>query len=214
MGSGRGGWKSEPGVSGWEDIPSSWVLSVMMMPFLWGNYLYRTTEPKFTKEACNDSSPPKTVMFWLQPGGQRVGDQLFNAFAHSEEKHEYVTSWRVDADPSRKDPDSIKHPLLILWVASSSSLLGFVCQFVGLCGLHGSIALYQLASTLCMAVIRALLRSRRLGWEQNRLKHLHRAVEGHELDWQALNIESPHGEDRQLRTSSHGKCSQRWKQLR
>jgi hypothetical protein len=59
-----------------------------------------------------------------------------------------------------------------------------------------------------MAVIRALLRSRRLEWEQNR------AVKGHELGWQALNIESPHGEDRQFRTSSHGKCSQQWKQLR
>jgi hypothetical protein len=65
--------------------------------FLWGNYLYRTTERKFTKGACNDPSPPETVMFWLQPGGQRVGDQLFDAFAYSEEKHECVTSWRVDA---------------------------------------------------------------------------------------------------------------------
>lgn len=33
MGNGKGGRKSEPGVSGWEDIPSPWVLSFMMMPF-------------------------------------------------------------------------------------------------------------------------------------------------------------------------------------
>jgi hypothetical protein len=30
--------------------------------FLWGNYLYRATERKFTKEARNGPSPPKTVM--------------------------------------------------------------------------------------------------------------------------------------------------------
>lgn len=92
MGSGRGGWKSEPGVSGWEDIPSSWVLSSMMTPFFGGNYLYRTTERKFAKGACSNPSPPKPVTFWLQPSGQRVGDQLFNGFTHSEEKHEYMTS--------------------------------------------------------------------------------------------------------------------------
>ena len=93
-----------------------------------------------------------------------------------------MTSWRIGADPSRKDLDSIKHPLANSLVASSSSLLGFVYQFAGLRELYGSIALYQLAPTLYMAVIRALLRSRRLGWEQNRFKHLHRAVEGCELD--------------------------------
>ena len=54
--------------------------------FLWGDRLYRTTERKLTKGACNDPSPPKTVMFWLHLGDQRVGDQPFNAFAHSEGK--------------------------------------------------------------------------------------------------------------------------------
>jgi hypothetical protein len=115
----------------------------------------KSCERKFRKEG----QKPKTVMFWLQPGNQRIGDQLFNAFAHSKEKQEYMTSWRVDDE---NDPDFIKHPLIILWIAISTSALGFVCQFVGLRGLHGSVALYQLASTLCMAVIRALLRSRRL----------------------------------------------------
>lgn len=169
----------------------------------------KSCERKFRKKASDDSTP-KTVMFWLQPGGQRVGDQLFDAFAHSEvEKQEYVTSWRVDAQPSGEDPDAIKNSLIILWIAISSSLLGFVCQFVGLRGLHGSVALYQLASTLCMAIIRALLRSRRLGWELNRLRDLHRDVEGHELDWQALNIERSPNEAGRYRTGSLGKCSER-----
>jgi hypothetical protein len=161
----------------------------------------KSSERRFTKADCNDSSIPKTVTVWLQPGGQRIGDQLFNAFAYSTEKQNYVTSWRVDPMSSKNDPDIIKHPLMILWIAITSSILGFACQFIGLRGLHGSIALYQIASTLCMAVIRALLRSRRLSWEGNQLKALHRDVEGHELDWQALHMES-------ARDEAYGKCTE------
>jgi hypothetical protein len=153
----------------------------------------KSCERRFTKVDYDDPSTPKTITVWLQPGGQRVGDQLFNAFAYSGEDHQYVTSWRVDRKTGN-DPDFIKHSLIILWIAITFSVLGFVCQFVGLRGLHGSIALYQLASTLCMTVIRALLRSRRLPWEANRLKNLHRDVEGHELDWQALHMELSHDE--------------------
>jgi hypothetical protein len=168
----------------------------------------KSCERMFVEETSGGPSPPTTAMFWLQPGGQRVGDQLFTAFAHSEKKREYVTSWKVDAEePSGNDSDFIRYPLLILWLAILSTLLGFVCQFVGLRGLHGSITLFQLASTLCMAIIRAFLRSRRLGGEQNQLGHLHRAIEGHELDWQALNIESPHEDDSQFSTSYRSKCT-------
>lgn len=81
--------------------------------------------------------------------------------------------------------------LLVLWVAILSSSLGFVCQFVGFRGLHASIALYQLAVTLLMAIFRAFLRSRRLGKENNKLEDLGMNVEGHELDWQALELERP-----------------------
>jgi hypothetical protein len=158
----------------------------------------KSCERRFTK--ADGHSTPKTVIVWLQPGGQRVGDQLFNAFAYSGEKHKYVTSWRLDPK-SGNDPDFIKYPLIILWIAITFSILGFICQFVGLRGLHGSIPLYQLASTLCMTVIRALLRSRRLSGEENRLKDQHRNVEGHELDWQALHLESP-------RDEAYGKCNE------
>ncbi|KAF8851447.1 ankyrin [Acephala macrosclerotiorum] len=169
----------------------------------------RSCERKF-KEMAGDGPPtPKTVIFWLQPS-QWVGGQLFNAFAHSEEKQKYITSWRVDTEPSRKDRDAVKHPLIILWTAILSCLLGFVCQFVGLRGLHGSIALYQLASTLCMAVIRALLRSSRLRLEENELKDLQRDIEGHELDWQALSIESSRHEASQSLMSELGTRKSFW----
>lgn len=163
----------------------------------------KSCERRFRKKAFSNASS-KTVMFWLQPGGQRVGDQSFDAFAHSEmEKKEYITSWRVSTP--KEDPDALQNSSLILWIAIVFSLLGFVCQFTGLRGLHGSIALYQLASTLFMAIIRALLRSRRLALEQNRLAHLRRHVERYELDWQALNIERSLDKSDASSTESHGK---------
>jgi hypothetical protein len=45
-----------------------------------------------------------------------------------------------------------------------------------------------------MAVVRALLRSRRLSAEQNKLKQ-RKDIEDHELDWQALNIEKMAGDE-------------------
>ncbi|KAK4145152.1 ankyrin repeat-containing domain protein [Dichotomopilus funicola] len=113
------------------------------------------------------SKPNNNItMFWLQPGNQRAA---------------------VDS-PRRPGASRLARPGFGLGVAIGSSCCGFVCQFVGLRGLHGSVALYQLAVTLCMAIVRALLRSRRLGADQNKLK-LRRDLDGHELDWQASNIE-------------------------
>ncbi|KAH6847189.1 hypothetical protein B0I37DRAFT_139209 [Chaetomium sp. MPI-CAGE-AT-0009] len=145
----------------------------------------RSTERRFIAPKKPDGSRPR--IFWLQCGDQRVGDQQFRSFAYSAEKDEYMTSYIHDPDfvPIFGLP-----PRIVLWAAIVLSLLGFVCQFVGLRGLHGSIILYQLACTLVMSVIRALLRSRRLGREQNRLEGLKRSSDSDELDWQALAIVS------------------------
>ncbi|KAF3165410.1 hypothetical protein TWF788_000761 [Orbilia oligospora] len=148
----------------------------------------RTHERRFEKIRSAGRSEkippqtPKTTMFWLQPGNQSVGDQVFNSFAHWEKKDEYVTSWRVDGF----------NPFTTIFAivpAITFSTLGFILQFIGLRGLHGSVALYQLAATLIMAFIRAALRSKRIDEGKNRLKD-RREVEGHELDWIALQIES------------------------
>ncbi|KAH7148168.1 hypothetical protein EDB81DRAFT_457528 [Dactylonectria macrodidyma] len=145
----------------------------------------RSTERNFQDTA----SAPGTVMFWIQPGGQRIGDQLFNAFAYSEKKKKFVTSWKEDVDmDSDKRHQLFKPKGIVFWTALISSTFGFVCQFIGFRGLHGSIALYQLGLTLLMAIIRSVLRSRRLGRENNKLEVLGRSIEGHELDWQAFNI--------------------------
>lgn len=145
----------------------------------------RSTERRFETIHRPDGSGPR--IFWLQCGDQRVGDQQFRSFAYSAEKEEYMTSCIYN-------PDSLPifglPPRIVLWAAIVSSLLGFACQFVGFRGLHGSITLYQLACTLAMSVVRALLRSRRLGREQNRLESFNRMTDSDELDWQALAIVS------------------------
>jgi len=128
-------------------------------------------------------------MFWMQPGGQRIGDQLFNAFAYCEKKQTFITSWRANLKHQ-----AVNHPLYhwFTWLAILPSVLGFVCQFVGFRGLHASVSLYQLALTLAMAIIRAWLRAGRLDPPENGLERLGRGVEGYELDWQALNLEISH----------------------
>ncbi|CAG8980880.1 hypothetical protein HYALB_00013185 [Hymenoscyphus albidus] len=122
-----------------------------------------------------------TRFFWLQPGRQRAGDQLFNAFSYSELKQNFVTSWKADHS---KQPSFIsRHIILVLWIAVVSSSVGFICQFVGFRNLHGSIALYQLVITLMMAILRSFLRYGRLNRDSNRLEALGMRVEEHELDW-------------------------------
>ncbi|KFA49812.1 hypothetical protein S40293_10015 [Stachybotrys chartarum IBT 40293] len=143
----------------------------------------------------DETRSPNTTMFWLQPGNQRVGDQLFNAFAYSESKKTFITSWKVELEDGPEglgNAHSIK-PSLHLWTAIGLSFIGFVCQFLGLRGLHGSFALYQLGVTPCMAIIRAFLRSGWLGADNNKLKQ-RKDIEGHELDWQAMNLEKPEEE--------------------
>jgi len=125
-------------------------------------------------------------VFWLQPGNQRVGDQNFEAFAYSVNPGEYTTSWKEER---REDMEWRKSAFV--WLALSTSTVGFVLQFTGLRGLHSSVAMYQFAATLVMAFVRSLLRAQRLKESENllRARKFQSQVEGHELDWQILMIE-------------------------
>ncbi|KAF3255599.1 hypothetical protein TWF128_005590 [Orbilia oligospora] len=160
----------------------------------------RTNERRFQKSnplgsnKKGPSQPPQTMMFWLQPGNQSIGDQVFTAFAHWEKKDKYVTSWRAD------QPKKTTY-IFTVWPAIAFSTSGFILQFIGLRGLHGSVALYQLASTLIMAFIRAMLRSKRIDEGKNRIKD-YQDIEGHELDWIALQIDTAvYGNDQTPGTS-------------
>ncbi|RGP73581.1 ankyrin repeat domain-containing 28 [Fusarium longipes] len=132
------------------------------------------------------SAPAKSDMFWLQPAGQRIGDQEFDGFAYYEPKSEYITSWK----PSRAAAGSQWR----VWAAIMLTMLGWAMQFIGLRGVHGSVSLYQLGVTLFMLIIRSILRSYHTP-PSNRLPRDAVGIAGHELDWQARELTDKHGQN-------------------
>jgi ankyrin repeat protein len=108
-------------------------------------------------------------IFWLQPGKQNVGDQVFNAFMAVKEgskstmttKMEYIKSIRV----RRYDGRHVEIYLTLL-----STLLGFIFQFIGLRGLHASVILAQLGSTFVMSILRTCLRTERMPQDENKMR--------------------------------------------
>lgn len=108
-------------------------------------------------------------IFWLQPGKQNVGDQVFNAFMAVKEgskstmttKMEYIKSVRV----RRYDGRHVEIYMTLL-----STLLGFIFQFVGLRGLHASVVLAQLGSTFVMSILRTCLRTERMSQDENKMR--------------------------------------------
>ena len=108
-------------------------------------------------------------IFWLQPGKQNVGDQVFNAFLAVKEgskgtltkKMEYIKSVRVRKYDGRS---------MEIYVSVLSTLLGFIFQFIGLRGLHASVILAQLGSTFIMSILRTCLRTERMPHDENRIR--------------------------------------------
>ncbi|KAJ5357569.1 hypothetical protein N7541_004727 [Penicillium brevicompactum] len=128
-------------------------------------------------------------IYWVQPGNQDVGDQVFNAFlAVKEDTDEYIKSVR-DRRFDRK--------YLEIYSTLGSTLLGFILQFVGLRGLHASVILAQLGSTFLMAIIRTCLRTERMAPGENKMKD-ERDLTSHkqqELDCFAFHLEDLHSFD-------------------
>ncbi|KOS40814.1 hypothetical protein ACN38_g8303 [Penicillium nordicum] len=116
-----------------------------------------------SKEFYLEAEKPSKI-YWLQPGNQHVGDQVFNAFlAVSEEpdSFRYIKSIR-DRRFDRK--------YLEIYSTLASTILGFIFQFIGLRGLHASVILAQLGSTFLMAIIRTCLRTERMTPDENKMK--------------------------------------------
>ena len=127
-------------------------------------------------------SHSKPRMFWLQRE-RRVGDQVFDAFAGTDRVSHYIRSSKAKVEESQAFVD------FLLWTAVATTMVGFVLQFVGLRGLHSSVAMFQLGGTLLMAVIRSSLRTERGGSQNNMWdKRLRKAVNGFELDWFAMEL--------------------------
>ncbi|KAB8073732.1 hypothetical protein BDV29DRAFT_175032 [Aspergillus leporis] len=131
-------------------------------------------------------------LYWLQPGGQNVGDQVFGSFLGVSEgpsSQPTVDLKYIKSIRDRTLEDS--WPILIL--AISFTLVGFVAQFVGLRGLHASVTLAQMGSTLVMAIIRTCLRTKRISSDENRLTKEEQQLTSHkkhELDCFSFHIEN------------------------
>ncbi|KAL4980586.1 hypothetical protein BDW66DRAFT_147020 [Aspergillus desertorum] len=108
-------------------------------------------------------------LYWLQPGRQKIGDQDFGAFLAVDEGPNSSTSQNLKYIKSVRGPSCKgKRPLLIL--AICVTMVGFVLQFVGLRSLHPSVIVADVGSTLLMAMVRACLRTKRLGSDANQFR--------------------------------------------
>jgi hypothetical protein len=131
--------------------------------------------------------PDDSRVYWVQPGNQMVGDQVFPPFVGCTKK-------------GARFIRSVKHhsPTEILNYGRELSLLsivmlamvGFVMQFIGLRGLHSSITMAQLGSTMIMTLIRTSLRAQRMHEGDNMLENDEALVlsGGHELDWLTFSL--------------------------
>ncbi|KAM6479258.1 hypothetical protein HDV62DRAFT_399421 [Trichoderma sp. SZMC 28011] len=128
-----------------------------------------------------DQHSSRETLYWVQPGGQVLGDQVFDAFCcsdRSEPLKEYITSWKNQSKISQ----------IVVWAAVGISVVGFVMQFVGLRAIHSAVSVAQLGAIMLMSAARAALRMQRLKPEDNFLAQCPDEVVGHELDWLTLRI--------------------------
>ncbi|EQL03178.1 pfs, ankyrin repeats & 6-phosphofructo-2-kinase [Ophiocordyceps sinensis CO18] len=128
-------------------------------------------------------SEQHSMLLWLQPGPQVVGDQSFDPFSHFENPSKPLDYWIS----SRKRKTGKTFELLTL-VAMTFTIMGYVLQFIGLRGMKAWVSIAQLATTLFMSFLRGLLRMRRFGEGDNALAKMPDLVPGHELDWMAFEI--------------------------
>lgn len=130
-------------------------------------------------------------IYWLQPGGQNVGDQVFDSFLAVNEGPSSQPAEGLRYIKSIRDHTFQDNPyILILTIVFT--LIGFVAQFVGLRGLHSSVTLAQMGSTLVMAIVRTCLRTKRISSKENRLAKQEQRLTSYknqELDCFAFHLE-------------------------
>lgn len=125
----------------------------------------------------------RSIIYWVQPGPQILGDQTFDSFCYSDRKkalQQYTTSWKRS-----------KKTEFAVWVAVGITVSGFVLQFVGLRGIHSTISVAQLGATLLMSAARGALRMERLDSDDNLFADCQDKIVGHELDWLAIHFGQP-----------------------
>ncbi|CAI7670392.1 unnamed protein product [Penicillium discolor] len=122
-----------------------------------------------SKEFYLKAEKPSKI-YWLQPGNQDVGDQVFNAFLAVNEGPNSSMTKKLRYIKSIRDR-RFDTKYLEIYSTLASTILGFIFQFIGLRGLHASVILAQLGSTFLMAIIRTSLRTERMTPDENKIKH-------------------------------------------
>ncbi|KAF2968429.1 hypothetical protein GQX73_g5126 [Xylaria multiplex] len=168
-------------------LPPDWAFPIMSLGtlLLSGGMFFcafliedSTKERVFRRDSTEDRNSP--TIYVVQPGNQIVGDQTFDAFSFTDASRrlrKYTTSWKMQKTAEVK-----------VCFATGITLAGFVFQFVGLRAMHSSVSVFQLGTIALMSVVRAGLRTQRLAKEQNLLRDRPDEVQGHELDWLALQM--------------------------
>ncbi|KAI0172914.1 putative ankyrin repeat protein [Hypoxylon sp. FL1284] len=154
-----------------------------------------------------DLSKPTSTTYWVQPGNQRVGDQMFDSFAYDDARlplQKYLTSWK-----DIENEASIKR----IWTAILTTVAGFIFQFLGLRACHSSVAVMQLGATIIMSLIRSGLRTQRLKREDNFMTGDPDFFQGHELDFLTMRMSRPeqsgNAKDGSFTLTPKGQCT--WK---
>ncbi|KAK8124388.1 uncharacterized protein PG998_000147 [Apiospora kogelbergensis] len=164
----------------------------------------RTVERVFIRKGPN----PKDMKFcWVQPGGQVIGDQTFDAFCYSPRDTAFLQKYVISQKMPRDDQPRMERAT---WMTVVITVAGFVLQFTGLRALHSAIPVAQLGATMIMSMARTLLRMRRLKSGDNRLEKCPDQVIGHELDWLAFHI-GEEGIKRDLKLPGDGEYKFFWR---
>lgn len=161
-----------------------------------GHIVERSTRERFfRRKSTTSKNGARSRLFWIQPGNQVIGDQIFDPFAYNETPGasilEYTTSGKNTQDKELQRTNNI-----LVWVFVPITIFGFILQFVGLRALHSTISIAQLGATLLMSIIRSMLRTERLKKEDNRLGDDPDLFQGHELDWFAMELYKDHLKDK------------------
>ncbi|KAE8382836.1 hypothetical protein BDV26DRAFT_252738 [Aspergillus bertholletiae] len=161
------------------------TISLCTGMFLCGFIIERSSRELYFRPA----RPSK--VYWLQPGGQNVGDQVFGSFLGVNEGPGSQPTEDLIYIKSIRD-NAFEGSWYMLSVTISITLVGFVAQFVGLRGLHSSVTLAQMGSTLVMAIVRTCLRTKRISSKENRLTKQEQQLASYksqELDFFAFHLE-------------------------
>ena len=156
-----------------------------------GMFLCAFIIERSSKEYYFYAAKPSKI-YWLQPGRQNVGDQVFGAFMGvNEGGYSQLTKDLTYIKSTKSSKYTENMTVLILTISLTG--IGFVIQFVGLRGLHPSVIMAQMGATLIMSIVRTCLRTKRIDAKENQLSSKERDLTSHnqqELDCFAFHLEN------------------------